>query len=238
MTKHTAVFAIFDRAQYEAYADTNCSSAHLDHTTLGAGDRIKCLARIELRTKIHAGRWQFEVVREDSTNRSSVDLSEPLINPSPILFVEQDSSHSNLARVVDFTNSGDLEGTGLNSWLIEQARQRFLQVAGPDPWLSGFLSPVDKDNSRRLPFWQRQIGIELKVDDSGTGQAAGPWLSSYNRYRSSVVALQVCEEGSVPFRECRKGGKLYWAGNLLAFKVPSDFDSISEGRSWKSVFAE
>lgn len=83
MTKHTAVFAIFDRAQYEAYADTNCSSAHLDHTTLGAGDRIKCLARIELRTKIHAGRWQFEVVREDSTNRSSVDLSEPLINHPP-----------------------------------------------------------------------------------------------------------------------------------------------------------
>ncbi|WP_139339078.1 hypothetical protein [Marinobacter lutaoensis] len=156
---HTADYLVFDRSEYDAFVTSlGSQSASAIHEAIMADrDALECLARLRLKTTIREGRWAFDVTCHTQTPGFSHDPRDSGGYCTSIFHMEQDSEHSNLARTVDLTNSGDLEGTGLNSWLVDQARWRFERIAGPDPWICGSLSHVDADNERRVPFWRRHV---------------------------------------------------------------------------------
>lgn len=135
-----------------------------------------------------------------SHDRTDLRDIDPLSTSGEILYISSDIARSNIARITDITNDGDLEGTGLNSWLVDQALYAFLQVSGPDPWIEGILSSVDGKNARRVPFWQRHAGQAVSADDEGNGYFRAPWVHGFNRYRMSVEPVLIYQDGEMPRR--------------------------------------
>ena len=168
-----------------------------DHALAALQDRqvLHCLGKLHLWCGMVDGSWVYRVARE--LPNGSDDLRDQPSQRLSVLSIRQQLENPNVAYVEDFTNDA-LEGCGVNQWLIHRARQAFLEVSGPDPWLSGRLVHNDRHNPRRVPFWERQVGAAVYVDDAGNGHFMVPWNDAFNRYRMKVAVVPSHQQGKVP----------------------------------------
>jgi len=192
-------YLVFDRNKLEAFEDAHRSmtDADIHQEIIKPQPTLPCLARLNVRInrpQRDFAKWEFVVTRElaqpgeDPRGRNSG-------TPNEILYISSGYSDENVATVTDITNTGPLEGKGINSWLLDLALEHFMAFSGPDPWLKGRLTSVDRDNPRRVPFWNRHLRDPVIVHTSGEGSFLSPWVKAYNPYRTTAVAILEHQEG-------------------------------------------
>lgn len=230
---HEELYYIFEREGFDRFAAER-NPERLVQEVMADRSELTCLAKVRLRTKWESGKWDFVASR--ALPQGFQDLRELDNNLSSILYVGT-HAHSNEARVTDITNYGPLEGMGFSSWLIDKALESFLRVSGPDPWISGKLTAQDKDNPRRVPFWQRHVDASVSVNAGGKGVFCGPWKRGYNDVLRKFSALLVDTTGEPITREPEHGYGLYELNGRPALKMLSLYESMSKGLSWKPIWS-
>lgn len=158
-------------------------------------DNLYCPARLFVKERDEGGTWSFKVTRQVGYPGAQVGYPGADVRVQPYstleaLFIRKDTRSENVAIVDGLTNAA-LDGLGVSSWLLDRAYQQFVNIAGPDPWLSGDLSSVDNGNPRRIPFWTRHIGQDIQVDSRGNGKFCGPWLRPFRRDKAKFVPIMV-----------------------------------------------
>ena len=133
----------------------------------------------------------------------------------------------NCFRVGDITLLEPLRGKGVGSWLIDQSRRISRGILGPDPWIMGELTPVDKENVKRDPFWRRHVDCEFQTSESGEGEFLGPWIPGFNHYHANFVAVLVRGTGQLPEMTDLRG-VLYEEEGRLAFKLVREEERLKE----------
>ena len=225
-------YLIFDRPAFERFADKHTAESLLS-AVMEDRQHLTPKARVVVTTDLKGANWSFKVTRQLPQNG---DLRERPSMAHEILYISAGHSESNIAKVTDITNSGELEGLGLNTWLLDLAFQDFLQVSGPDPWLEGKLSSTDHNNPRRIPFWEKHIAHGLQVNEEGNGRFLGPWVRSYNPYRSQFAPILVNQTGNPPARKASLGYGLYELEHTPALLMISRNDNFYRNRRWKPIW--
>lgn len=153
-------------------------------------DALKCFGRLIVRDGVTGSGWEFKVLEEVVPG---LDMRHHRVGSSEILRIGQGTFCPSTAVVNDITITGQLEGIGVSSAMMELARQSFLQVSGPDPWIQGDLSPADHKRPRRLPFWERITQLKIVVDKHGKGRFYSSWHPTYNRYKAKATLVLVSD---------------------------------------------
>lgn len=195
----------------------------LSEAALADREQLDCIARVFITVKSGGPGWEF-IAKGSLPLPGSEDLRDSSDNKQEILYVSSDIERTNVARVTDIKNAA-LDGLGVSTWLIEQARLAFLTVSGPDPWISGWLTPIDADNPRRIPFWQRHVDQLIEVDDIGNGSVCAPWIRGYNPYLSKTTAIKIDQRGQMPRRTTQTDLMLYEHHGRTACRFKSRLES-------------
>jgi hypothetical protein len=216
----------FERFSYDESAQSLTEAVLADRTQLRDIALIKTtIIATPVDWKFIASRQLPQAVMGWSHDRTDLRDIDPLSTSGSALYISADIAQGNSAEVTDITNQ-ELGGLGLNSWLVDQALQAFLQVSGPDPWIKGGLSPVDNENENRVPFWQRHVGQPITVNGEGGGHFCAPWIHGFNPYRMKVKPILIYQDGKLPRRIDNPGLTLCDINGRLACRAHKGFVEI------------
>lgn len=229
-------YALF--SEVEAGSDglrARLENSELDAHLLSNDSDVACFAKIHfLMSFIDATRdWDIRAIGEIPHTgglQHTSDLRHTTGYRSPIFSAGNDPSNRNCMLVASITLLDGLRNKGIGTWLVDRALTLCLPGTGPDPWITGELSPVDERNEKRNPFWQRHVADRIETQLGRVSRFKGPWVHAFNRHLAAFRPVLLSSAGT----KCLwndTAGVLYEVEGRKAFKPVSGNERLYEGRS-------
>jgi len=229
-------YALFSVAEAESEGfRERLESSELDAHLLSNGSDAPCFAKIHFSMSfIDATRdWDIRAIGEIPHTgglQDTSDLRHTTGYRSPIFSARKDPFNRNCMLVTSITLLDGLRQKGIGTWVVDRALSLCFPGTGPDPWITGELSPVDEKNEKRNPFWQRHVADRIETQPGRASRFKGPWVHAFNRHLAAFRPVLLSSTGS----KCSwndTAGVLYEVEGRKAFKPVSGHERLCEGRS-------